>query len=358
MDIIIFLYNIALILLYGAAMVYCFTLFRLKKSPSSLYLTILFLFYIFDNTVIYMTEFLHDFSVRYDASFMSVPAFKTVIVIVTSFCLLNANNRFLKKALSIADYLVLVTLALWDLFVPLLPDSAWMVWLYYLPYQLFTLYLSVVSLNGLKHDKKITEEVPFLKEYKKILRCTFLFSFLIVLEDTIVIFHFDIYRSLSVKINNRSMTEDILSIIYAIFFIYHFAKELMPSISQNTASALSKQPENIVLSPETTPSTGASRDFVSDTEFPATKKEPLPVEDDSFYRFSKHHALTTREQDILRYMLKNKNNQDISDLLYISIGTVKTHIHNIYQKANVTRRNRLIAYYENWCDSAADPSQE
>lgn len=323
MDIIIFLYNVALLLLYGIAMFYSFIVYRLKKYPFCLYLSILFLFYIFDNTVIYMTEFLHDFSVEYDASFMTVPAFKTVIVIVTSFCLLKANNLIFRKSLSKTDYTVIILLGLWDLFIPLLPDSALMVWLYYLPYQLFTLYLSTAGLLAIKKDKKITEEIPLLKHYKIILLCTLLFSFFIVIEDTIVIFNFDIYKHLTVRINNRSVTEDILSIIYAVFFIYHLSKML-----QDYTSAQAPGFKEPVYEAGIT----------------------FSVEHDHFYQFIKTYNLTTREQDILKYLLDGKNTQEISDILYISIGTVKTHVHNIYQKTNVTKKIQLIELYKDWLE--------
>lgn len=324
MDILIFLYNVALLLLYGIAMFYSFIIFRLKKYPFCLYLTVLFLFYIFDNTVIYMTEFLHNFSVEYDASFMTVPAFKTVIVIVTSFCLLRANNLIFRKSLSKTDYTVIILLGLWDLFIPLLPDSALMVWLYYLPYQLFTFYLSTAGLLTIKKDKKITEEIPFLKHYKKILLCTLLFSFFIVIEDTIVIFNFDVYKTLTVRINNRSVTEDILSIIYAVFFIHHLSKEL-----QGYTPVQIPVPE----------------DFLHE------EAAALPAEHDHFYQFIKSYNLTTREQDIFKYLLDGKSTQEISDLLYISIGTVKTHVHNIYQKTNVTKKIQLIQLYEEWLEN-------
>lgn len=324
MDILIFLYNVALLLLYGIAMFYSFIIFRLKKYPFCLYLTVLFLFYIFDNTVIYMTEFLHNFSVEYDASFMTVPAFKTVIVIVTSFCLLRANNLIFRKTLSKTDYTVIILLGLWDLFIPLLPDSALMVWLYYLPYQLFTLYLSTAGLLAIKKDKKITEDIPFLKHYKKILLCTLLFSFFIVIEDTIVIFNFDVYKTLTVRINNRSVTEDILSIIYAVFFIRHLSKEL-----QGYTPVPIPVPE----------------------DFPHEEAAALPVEHGHFYQFIKSYNLTTREQDIFKYLLDGKSTQEISDLLYISIGTVKTHVHNIYQKTNVTKKSQLIQLYEEWLEN-------
>lgn len=318
MDIFVFLYNVALLLLYGITMLYSFINYRIQKLNYCLYLSILFLFYIFDNTVIYMTEFIHDFSVRYDASFMSVPAFKTVIIIVTAYCLTNTFNKILQKSISLADYLVLLTLGLWDLFIPLLSDSAMKVWLYYLPYQFFTLYLSCTKLRWLKKNNKITEEPSFPHHFEKLLYATLLFSFLIVIEDTIVIFNFDCYKHLMVRINNRSVTEDILSILYSIFFIIHFSKQLMS-----------------VPMP-------AHTESILDTTYIET------LDTDFFYSFTRYYSLTIREQEILKELLENKNNQEISEDLFISLGTVKSHVHNIYQKINVTKRSHLIQIYIKW----------
>ena len=53
-------------------------------------------------------------------------------------------------------------------------------------------------------------------------------------------------------------------------------------------------------------------------------------------------GLTARETDILRLMLQGCSNQEICDRLYISLGTVKAHTHNIFQKLNINRRSQLI----------------
>jgi DNA-binding CsgD family transcriptional regulator len=277
-----------------------------------------------------MTEFLDDFSAHYNASFMSVPAYKTVIVIVTAYCLIKVNNKIFKSIPSSIDYAALILLGLCDLFVPMLPDSALMVWLYYFPYQLFTLYISLNGLYRLKKNPSSIKETPFLLHYKKILFCTLVFSFLIVMEDTIVIFNFDSYTNLLVKINNRSVTEDILSIIYAVFTIYHLSRMLKSSDSE---------PLPVLIDNE-----------VFGFSDPGLL---ISVENDHFYRFSKAYSLTIREQDILSNLLENKDNQEISDSLFISIGTVKTHVHNIYQKTNVTKRHQLIEIYQEFSKKPA-----
>ena len=67
-----------------------------------------------------------------------------------------------------------------------------------------------------------------------------------------------------------------------------------------------------------------------------------------FFRFCQQYHLTAREQDILRVLLKDKNNQEISDELFISVGTVKTHVHNIFQKVDVAKRSQLLRLYSEY----------
>lgn len=49
-------------------------------------------------------------------------------------------------------------------------------------------------------------------------------------------------------------------------------------------------------------------------------------------------TLTEREEEILRLLASGYRNKDVSEKLFISISTVKSHIYNIYQKLHVTSR--------------------
>lgn len=51
--------------------------------------------------------------------------------------------------------------------------------------------------------------------------------------------------------------------------------------------------------------------------------------------------LTLREKEVAILILKGHRNQDIADLLEISIGTVRTHIEKIYKKAQVSGRKEF-----------------
>lgn len=53
-------------------------------------------------------------------------------------------------------------------------------------------------------------------------------------------------------------------------------------------------------------------------------------------------SLTDREIDILNLIAKGFSNSEISENLYISLNTVKTHIKNIFQKLEVADRTQAV----------------
>lgn len=53
--------------------------------------------------------------------------------------------------------------------------------------------------------------------------------------------------------------------------------------------------------------------------------------------------ITPREKEIINLIVLGKSNQAIGDTLFISLGTVKNHIHNIYRKCGITSRFELIS---------------
>lgn len=59
-----------------------------------------------------------------------------------------------------------------------------------------------------------------------------------------------------------------------------------------------------------------------------------------------HHLskndFTPRELDIIKHLIQGKTNQEISDLLYLSLGTVKNYMSTIYTKLDVTDRSNAI----------------
>lgn len=318
MELITFIYNAFLLILYSIPLTLMCVCYHQTRKKLYLYMGTLFLFYILDNLVIYMTEFLNQFSVFYDNLFMTVPTFKTIIFIVTLSCMLlityNALDLTTKQISPFVYGLILLILLM--LFIPMAPNSAWKVWIYYFPCQVFTFALSLYGLVAIKkHPGSYSDVVT--GAFRKVLLYTAVFSVLIVIEDTIVIFNFDVYSDIMVKINNRSLSEDIMSMYHCIAAIRVFFPLLQ------------------IGDREKTEVTDMTSDLVEDTSLITEQEEPDKSTDNTyskFYLFCRLYQLTTREQDILKLLLQDKNNEQISDELFISLGTTKSHIHNIFVK--------------------------
>jgi two-component system NarL family response regulator len=60
---------------------------------------------------------------------------------------------------------------------------------------------------------------------------------------------------------------------------------------------------------------------------------------------SKINTLTKREKEILNLISEQKTNQEIAEILYISSGTVRVHIHTILHKLGVSDRKQAIAIH-------------
>ncbi len=64
--------------------------------------------------------------------------------------------------------------------------------------------------------------------------------------------------------------------------------------------------------------------------------------DPSFEGFCKKYDISPRETDIIREICNGLSNKEISEILFISLQTVKDHTHRIYIKTNVRSRVQLI----------------
>ncbi|MGI6701166.1 MAG: response regulator [Christensenellales bacterium] len=55
---------------------------------------------------------------------------------------------------------------------------------------------------------------------------------------------------------------------------------------------------------------------------------------------------TRRELDIIRLLMQGKSNQEIAETLFLTVGTVKNYISQIYGKAGITDRANAILYFK------------
>lgn len=59
---------------------------------------------------------------------------------------------------------------------------------------------------------------------------------------------------------------------------------------------------------------------------------------------SAYAQLTPREREVLDLIGNELSNQQIADKLFIEVGTVKNHVHNILKKLDVSSRHEAAAY--------------
>lgn len=302
----IFIYNILLIVLYTIAMSFTINFYFKTKEKLFLYLTIYLTFFIFDNIIIYMTEFINSFAISYNQTFMSIPTVKTIIFIVNAITSLLIITSLAKEKVTLGQWIIVTLLGLWMLMIPFFPNSALKIWFYYLPNQLFLFYLGCYLFLKSHHKEYSTKTLRYIKQISTL---SIVASIAIVVEDTFVIFNLDRYTSLALKINNRNLCEDFFSILVCIMILRFFF-------------------------------------FDSEKKKASNEQAEEQLEQELINNFFSHYQFTQRETEIFLLLLAHKSNQEIADKLYLSIGTVKTHVHNIFIKLNVKKREQIFIQYE------------
>ncbi|GAB2021361.1 LuxR C-terminal-related transcriptional regulator [Pseudolactococcus yaeyamensis] len=322
MAILFIIYNIGLFILFTiVATLGIVTYFR-QKRPFFLTVALLFIFLIINNILIYLTEQVPWFSDGFDQIFMTTPSPKIILLVAHSIFLILILDAALQAKIQTWQYLLIIAQTLTLLFVPMLPNNAFKVWIFYLPSEIVRIALAIYGLHVLKNVKQeedtktrphINIQINNLNLFKKLLIITILMTSVIIIEDTIVIFFRDSYALGQVHMTNRSISEDILAIIYASIAIPYLAIDLIKPISVDTMAKKVSTADNLSLS----------------------KKQ----------KFAHTYNMTSREIEVLMLLLENKSNLEISSDLFISMGTVKSHIHNIFIKLDVTKRREVQKLY-------------
>lgn len=316
MAVAILLYNTALTSILTLAAACGYYLYTRENYRIFAVLGVMFAAYLVDNTIVYCTESIQSFAEAYDKMFISSPSFKTIYFVVLVACMVYACWSVMRPCSRVPFYVLIGVYAVLLICMPLIPDANLMVFFYYLPTQLL---IAGVSIWGLVTMRKRSDRYqrPFYGTFRKILTWMLVMAILILIEDTIVIFFFDVFSVGGLNINNRSWTENVLFLGLAGFFIKY------------TVVVLSSEEKSLLgpLKPEA-----------------LHQKSPMDA-------FSLIYNLTEREHEILGQLLAGKSQQEISEELVIAIGTVKTHVHNVYHKIGVAKRSQLMAKYQEFGES-------
>ncbi len=53
-------------------------------------------------------------------------------------------------------------------------------------------------------------------------------------------------------------------------------------------------------------------------------------------------GISKREQEVLTWLAQGLSNQEIADKMFVSVNTVKSHLSNLFQKLDASRRTQAI----------------
>lgn len=319
-----FVYCTILTIVYTGALSFSCCLYLMRRKKELIPVIGLFAAFLLDNVIIFMTEQLPGFARWYNRTFLASPSVKSVIFLGLGFFTLCVWNVLARHRFSPMQGFILILLGLWLFFVPLMDGGSLEVWLYFLGYQLFI--IGTASYGLWKVGKlDLKNRIVSRKEVKTLLVCMIVLSLMIVGEDTYVIFNVDHYDVDYLDIFSRSISEDVMRVFFTAFCFTLFAKLLrrdpaappgaVPGEAPAQAEAAAEVPSNAAL-------------------------------DYKRLKYARSCGFTDREMEVFVLMLGNLNYQQISETLHISLGTAKTHAHNIFRKADVTHRYELLRQFE------------
>ncbi len=326
-------YNTLLIVAFTSVISFAGCMTLMRRQEIGIPVIGLFLFFLLDTILVDLTEFHVGFSQWYNQMFVRSPSIKTVFYLGLAFFSMFSYSALKNKPVSPFHAIVVLLLGLWYIFVPMLKMGALEVFLYYTAYQVFLILACIYALWDIPRCGLFT------KDHQKFLNLTMIvtivFSVLIAIEDYYVIFHVDNYVVGNLRIYGRNHCEDLLRLSYTVMFYVLFLRFLRRggiSLPKDRASQDG--------------SVNAPADDPQHLGFPSTVSSESTQAEYKKLKFAQQLYLTERELEVFTLVLQGMNNQEISDALTVSMGTVKAHIHNIYQKADVTRRYELIRLYE------------
>lgn len=316
-----YLYTTFLTILFTLVMSLSFGAYLKEHKKHDLLIALYFLLIILNGLLVTMTETFKAFASSYNREFMVNPIIETLYYLAIFAIALTLINRLVQEKIKFYQYGLWIVFAIWLTSVPFLKDSALKVWLYYFPSQALTVYMGIYLLM---HYHQLSHKTT-LQSYVKIFGwLALVFGLMIVSEDSFVIFFRDIYHTNMLKIHNRNVSEDLfhisLSIVAIKYYLFNYKNATVTSVSEIPLHSINKE---------------------------MTDKG---LEDSQIYfsEFAKRYNLTQRETEILTLLCQGKHNQEIANELYLSLGTVKTHTHNIFIKLQVEKRSEVSEMWKHF----------
>lgn len=315
MEIVFFTYTVIVMMMCAVAGTVAAATYVVSRHREYLFTCTLFVFYLFDLSLIFQAEYLYNGGAIYLTDYYAIdsPMVKTFFAlgVLESIWLLvchflDKKNPVLLIGPAVA-FVVFSFLITW-----LMPEGPFRQWLFYSQREAYMLWCIGYSVACYFRTKDPVRKA-FMKRQFPLILVSLLLILCIIVENTVLIFLWnpigDSAKPLLVLFfSERNISENVLIMVYAIvaikvcFDCLKFRGQAGPSVSSANDSHL-----ELVL-----PS------------------------------FCTQHHLTPREREILVLIVQGKDYQNIASALQLAPGTVKSHTHNILKKTECTNRTELL----------------
>lgn len=322
MDLFSYGYNLICVLCFSVALSSCFTAYGVTKRQIFRQFGMLLLAYLFDSVSVALFAVLHAQQAPQIFYFLVLAVYTGVETAILTRCVCVMFHQPFRGAWRAIPAAAMLCAACG----PLLPGNlGW-----FLDMSTFSFTLLVLSLLYARMLRRYgTEEA---EKFRHLMTINGVFSGLSVLESVIYLAgaYRIIDRILPVYNSHINFFADLLSLVLAAWLVVFSRREQDAYIQRQVEDLLRQRMR----------------------EFQAREEERLQerqkqVSEEQIRDFGSCYGLTERETEILRLLLEGRSNQEIGQLLYITTGTVKTHVHSIFGKLEVSRRGQLMNKFVN-----------
>lgn len=286
---IMLIYNILITILLSVTMMGFYVIYVKDRSKEMIFLGILMALMFMDNLIIYLSEFSESFESLYfttDVIYVAVYLVFIGMILAGRLSIAFLWNRPIMKAEGFILGIFVAAVTVLSVLIPF----AYVEWLFYGGFFISLFYLSWISKIGLP--------------MKLVLWMTF-FSFAGVVEATLYFLSYfepETQEAVQVSLEYRSFSLDALKIILVILGFK------LINLRLNTSASEEKE---------------------------LTLEERIDT-------FCHTYDLTERQKEIVTLIVQGDSNKQIGETLHVTEGTVKTHVHHIFRKTEVSSRNQLM----------------
>lgn len=291
MENILFIFNILLTILFTIVLTGYLFLYIKHKKKEHLLISSLFALLIIENGIIALSEFSYSFEKLYETSHVLY-----VCLYLTYLTLILMSRLIIRHAyddpFSIKEKIAAVTIPITIVILNFFISYEWLEVTVYGSFYFSIIYLCYRYYINNSHSNK---------------RQLWLLGSLIIISCVGVIEVIEYFASyqetteiiVAVTLDYRNLSFDLIKLILSIIAIRKVFKDFEPSPSRTSI-------------------------------------------DDHIKTLIAEYDLTNRQEEIVRLIVKGHSNKEIAQSLFITEGTVKTHIHNIFRKADISNRNQLL----------------